>query len=150
MRPLGGWNGNIRSDTPMAAPIQTAQRSSVADRPSRAMTATGVALVAISRKIAAWSSRNSVSQTGIDHRRMCTRALATNMSDAPTENTAAPTRGAPAGAVATRAIPAATESGTAALCMRPRHRGRTCSRARRTDSEMSPGTSSGEWTTPAN
>ena len=53
----------------MAAPIHTAHRSRVADRPSRTLTPIGVALAAISTKMAAWSKRKSASQTGIDHRR---------------------------------------------------------------------------------
>ena len=117
----------------------------MADRPLSALMPTGVALVAISRKIATWSKRKSISQTGIDQRLRWTRLLATNISRAPPAKIAAPTRSAPAGARATSQMPATTGDGTAARCITPRQRGRGRSRDLRTeaDTPVSSGVPSG-------
>ena len=135
IRPLGGWNGKSRTPTPTPAPIQTAQSSRVAARPSSALSPIGVALAAISTKIAPWSIRNRTSHVGTDQRRRWTRLLAENISTAPTTKIPAPARSRPAGAEATSITPATSAHGTAARCMTPRHRGRGSSRDRCTDAE---------------
>jgi len=57
IRPFGGWKGRRRMAMPNAAPIHTAQSISLPAPPSRALRASGVAQVAMSRKMAAWSHR---------------------------------------------------------------------------------------------